>query len=141
MMDEIAESRLKVQGKKEDEDISKWERLLESIRDDLEIISHVDARTIDEAGNLLMTYKDKRAKLIGGGTDILRLLKQKYILELPDVLINIKTIPDLAYIKEDNGILKIGALTLVSELAESEFIKAKYSALAQAAGAQRRLRT
>ncbi len=134
MMDQITELILKVQGKKDDEDFGKWEQLLDSIRDDLEIIGHVDARTVDEAGNLLRAYKDKRAKVIGGGTDILRLLRQKYIPELPDVLVNIKTIPGLAYIKEEEGFLKMGALTLLSELAESGLIKTKYSVLAEAAG-------
>jgi len=125
---------LKVKGEFYEAGIEPWETLLEGIGDALELAGHFDARTLDEASHLLQVYEHKRAKVIGGGTDILRLMRQKYILELPDVLVNIKAIPDLAYIKEENGVLKIGALTRLSDIETSELIKTKYSILAETAG-------
>jgi len=49
-------------------------------------------------------------------------------------LINIKTIPGLDYIKEEDGVLKIGATTRLADIAAHPVIKQKYTALAQAAG-------
>ncbi|MDD4635801.1 MAG: FAD binding domain-containing protein, partial [Dehalococcoidales bacterium] len=45
-----------------------------------------------------------------------------------------KTISSLSYIKEETGILKIGALTPLSAIAADTNVQSKYSALAQAAG-------
>jgi xanthine dehydrogenase YagS FAD-binding subunit len=49
-------------------------------------------------------------------------------------LINIKTIPGLDYIKEEGGVLEIGATTRLADIAAHPVIKRKYTALAQAAG-------
>jgi xanthine dehydrogenase YagS FAD-binding subunit len=97
------------------------------------LTSHYDVRTLDEASHLLQTYEAERAKVIGGGIDILRLIKQKYTPEIPAVLVNIKTIPELSYIKEENKTLKIGALTRLSDIESSKLIKANYGILAEAA--------
>jgi CO/xanthine dehydrogenase FAD-binding subunit len=35
--------------------------------------------------------------------------------------------PDLDYIKEEGGMLKIGALTRLEDIAESEIVKTKYA--------------
>jgi len=78
-------------------------------------VRHFDAGTIDDALSLLKKYSGE-AKIIAGGVDLVTLMKRKVM--LPQVLVNLKTIPGLAYIKEEGGFLKIGALTLLSELAE-----------------------
>jgi xanthine dehydrogenase YagS FAD-binding subunit len=133
-MDRIIDLQRKVQGKKHDIDVGGWERLLEGIQDGLESVSHVNARTADEAGNLIRRYIDKRARVIAGGTDVLRLLKQKYLPALPEMLVDIKTITGLSYIKEDGGLLKIGALTGISDIESNELINRRYRILAEAAG-------
>ncbi len=126
---------LKVKGEFDEVSVDRWETLLEGgTRDDLTLTSHFDARTLDEASHLLRAHKEERARVISGGVDILRMIKQKYTPELPGILVNIKTIPDLAYIKEENETLKIGALTRLSDIETSELIKAKCSILAEAAG-------
>jgi xanthine dehydrogenase YagS FAD-binding subunit len=52
----------------------------------------------------------------------------------PRILVNLKTItPRLDYIKEENGMLKIGALTRLEDIAKSSVIKSKWAALAEAA--------
>ena len=51
----------------------------------------------------------------------------------PTTMVNIKTIPNLAYIKEEGGMLKIGALTTLTAVATNAAVKSKYTALAEAA--------
>ncbi|OGP62539.1 MAG: hypothetical protein A2170_14080 [Deltaproteobacteria bacterium RBG_13_53_10] len=99
-----------------------------------ELIGHYDAKTIAEAGELLRAHGGQRAKVISGGVDLLRMLRQEYTPGLPGVLVNIKTIPDLSYIIEENDKLRIGALTCLSEVEHSGLIRSKYMILAETAG-------
>ena len=94
--------------------------------------THHNARSIDEAITLLTQYKGK-AKLNAGGTDLLGVLKERNLPEYPEAIINIKTITGLNYIKEDETGLKIGALTKLSDLTKSPFLRDHYPALAEAA--------
>jgi xanthine dehydrogenase YagS FAD-binding subunit len=93
---------------------------------------HINARTVDEAIEALGGEKG-RAALIAGGTDLLGILKDRILPGYPEVIINIKTISDLAYIKADSRCLKIGALTKLADIAESPRILSAYPGLAQAA--------
>ena len=90
--------------------------------------SHYDAQTVQEATSLLSQYGDK-AKPIAGGTALLDVLKRKY-LPLPDVVVNLKTIPGLDQITASGGVLKIGALTKLVDLAESSVITGTYKVIA-----------
>ncbi len=95
----------------------------------------LNARTIDEAVNTLAAYKGK-AWPFAGGTDILRMMRFQPLPEnlYPEVLINLKTIsPSLEYIKEEDGILSIGALTKLVDIANNALVGERYSALANAA--------
>lgn len=94
--------------------------------------NHVNARTIDDARSLLDRYKDK-AVLNAGGTDLLGVLKDEILLDYPELVINIKTIPGLDAIEEDDEGLTIGALAKLSHIAGSDLIKACYPVLAEAA--------
>ena len=91
---------------------------------------HVNARTVDEASAILRTGK---AAVIAGGTDILGALRFEILPDYPEVLINLKGIPGLDYIKEEGGMLKIGALTRLEDIAKSDVVRAGYAALAEAA--------
>ncbi len=93
---------------------------------------HVNAGSIDEAASILHQNNGK-AMIIAGGTDLLGCLREDIWPEQPRVVINIKRIPGLDYIKEEAGLLKIGALTTLVDVAESELIIKNYSSLAQAA--------
>ena len=93
---------------------------------------HKDAKTIKEA--IALQSKGK-TKLIAGGTDLLGILKDKILPEYPETVINIKTIPNLDYIKEDARGLKIGALTKLEDIASSPIVREKYKILADAAEA------
>jgi xanthine dehydrogenase YagS FAD-binding subunit len=92
-------------------------------------ITHVNAKTVAEASAAL----GAGAAIIAGGTDILGVLKGMILKTPPTKLVNIKTIPGLAYIKEEGGMLKIGALTKLTAIWESSVVKTKYPALADAA--------
>lgn len=94
---------------------------------------HFNAYTIDEAVALLGRYGE-HACVIAGGTDLLGKMKDSVLPSYPEALVNLKTIPGLSYIEESGGMLRIGALTLLCEIAQNEIIRARYYALAEAAG-------
>jgi carbon-monoxide dehydrogenase medium subunit len=83
--------------------------------------------TLSEAVALLERYGDE-AKILAGGQSLLPLLK----LRLTDAthLIDIAKIPDLEYIDESNGQLRIGARTRETALERSDLIREKYPILA-----------
>ena len=94
-------------------------------------ITHVNATTVTEAASALAKGK---AQVIAGGTDLTSSLKGMISPNLPETIVNIKTIPDLTYIRTDGG-LKIGALATLTSIANNSTIKSSYAALAQAAQA------
>lgn len=93
---------------------------------------HIDASTIDEAVSILNQHQG-RARVIAGGTDLLGGLKDEIWPQWPQVIVNLKTISGLQYMKAETKGLKIGALTTLTEIAESSLIRDKYTALHQAA--------
>jgi len=95
--------------------------------------THINAQTIDEAVSALRRYGN-RANIIAGGTDLLGKMKDEILPKYPEALINIKTIAGLDFLKEEAGVLRIGALTPLEDIGKEPLIREKYSALAQAAG-------
>jgi NADPH-dependent glutamate synthase beta subunit-like oxidoreductase/CO/xanthine dehydrogenase FAD-binding subunit len=93
---------------------------------------HINATTLDEAAAVLGSGTNS---LISGGTDLLGTLKDNILTDYPDTVVNLKSVPGLDYIKEENGTLKIGALTRLADIVENEVVSGKYAALAQAAKA------
>jgi NADPH-dependent glutamate synthase beta subunit-like oxidoreductase/CO/xanthine dehydrogenase FAD-binding subunit len=91
---------------------------------------HIDAKTVDEAVRLLQEYE---SKLIAGGTDLLGVLKDRVLPTYPELLVNIKSIPGLDRIEQDEGGLKIGALAKLADIAASPLVKEEYPLLAEAA--------
>jgi xanthine dehydrogenase YagS FAD-binding subunit len=96
--------------------------------------AHHHARSVDEAVTLLARYKGK-AKLNAGGTDLLGVLKERILPDYPKAVINIKTIPDLDCIREENGGLALGALTILSHIVESPLVAETYPLIKEAATA------
>ena len=92
--------------------------------------AHIDAATIDEASSILRAGK---AVLIAGGTDLLGGLRFEILPTHPETVVNLKTIPGLDYIREEGGLLKIGATTRLEDIAHNGIVKTKYAALAEAA--------
>jgi carbon-monoxide dehydrogenase medium subunit len=78
-----------------------------------------------------MEYGDK-AKLMAGGTDLLIRLGHRAM--RPDVVIGLRSLADLDYIKYETGLgLRIGALARLSEVAGHAEVVKRYQALAEAA--------
>ncbi len=93
--------------------------------------NHTNAKTLAEAKTALA---GGTATVIAGGTDLMGTLKDNILPTYPATLINIKTIaPGLDFIKEEGGMLKIGATTRLADVAANPVINQKYTALAQAA--------
>ena len=92
-------------------------------------ITHINATTIEGAVSAL----GSNAAVIAGGTDLYNAMKAFIYPTPPDTLVNIKTTPGMDYIKEEGGMLKIGAMTKLADIAESSVVKAKWSSLAEGA--------
>ena len=78
---------------------------------------YVAAKNLDEALSLLAKNKDN-AKILAGGHSLIPAMKLR--LAQPQLLIDLGRIKDLAYIKEEKGQLRIGAMTTHYEIESSE---------------------
>ena len=90
------------------------------------------ATSVAQAAALLAQHED--AKLLAGGHSLIPLLKLR--LAAPSALVDIGRIDSLRSIREDEdaGTIEIGALTTHAELASSELLQARATALSEAAG-------
>jgi aerobic carbon-monoxide dehydrogenase medium subunit len=79
--------------------------------------------TLPEAVALLEQHGDA-AKILSGGQSLIPMMKIR--LARPEYLIDINQIDGLQYIREEDGYLKIGALTREADLESSELIRTKY---------------
>ena len=86
--------------------------------------------TLPEAIALLQQHGED-AKLLAGGHSLIPLMKLR--LAEPAYLIDINRIDGLAYIKEEEGELRIGALTREADLDASALVRARYPLLADTA--------
>jgi xanthine dehydrogenase YagS FAD-binding subunit len=98
----------------------------------MKTFQHYNARSIRQATALLAKYNGK-ARLNAGGTDLVGSLRDQCMAEYPEALINIKTIPNLEYIKASRRGLRIGALTKLADVVRSPEIQQDYALLAEAA--------
>ena len=73
------------------------------------------------------------AVYIAGGSDLLGTLKQEILPKYPKKLVSLKKLPDMKGIRLEDGALKIGAMTTLAEVCESETVKESAPALAEAA--------
>ena len=89
------------------------------------------AESFAQAGEMLA--EEGRNVLIAGGTDLIGGMKDRILPDAPDTLIDIKRIPGAAGISEEDGVLKIGALTTLTHVAESETVRRCAPLLAEAA--------
>lgn len=93
---------------------------------------HISASSLNEATDILSKVNGK-AVAIAGGTDLLGVLKDKIHAQSPEILVDLKTIPDLSYVKTTQKGIHIGALTTLTEICQNDTIKEQYGLLAQAA--------
>ena len=88
--------------------------------------AYLAARTVSEAVDVLGRHPDE-AKLLAGGQSLIPMMKLR--LAAPDILVDISQIADLAYVREENGHLAIGALTRESDLEGDTLVAARYPML------------
>ena len=90
---------------------------------------YLEPESIEEASSLLLD--DPGAKVFAGGTDLL--VNMKHRVEMPATLVNIKKIKGLDTIRQENGALRIGALTPLKKIYQDPTISENAPVLAQAA--------
>jgi 4-hydroxybenzoyl-CoA reductase subunit beta len=90
---------------------------------------YIEPETIKEASAFLID--EPGARILAGGTDILPNMKHR--VERPSVVVNIKKIPELDFIRKDNGAMRIGALTSLKKIYQNGTVMEKLPALASAA--------
>lgn len=86
---------------------------------------------LEQALEILSNRKED-AKILAGGTDLL--VRMKKGLVQPKVLVSLKKLTDLSYIKGNGQNICIGAATPLADIIASDTIKAKASALSCACG-------
>ena len=96
----------------------------------LSAFEYLEPKSLKEAAKVF-ALDTKGSVLLGGGTDLLANMKHRVI--QPKRVINLKTIPKLAYISDGKDGLRIGTLTTLHDLASSSLIQEKYPVLSQAA--------
>jgi carbon-monoxide dehydrogenase medium subunit len=87
--------------------------------------------SLGEAVNLLQKHGG-RAKLLAGGHSLIPMMKLR--LAAPEFLIDIGRVPELSYVKEDAGKIRIGALATHNTIETSSAIQRRLRALSDAAG-------
>ncbi len=72
-----------------------------------------------------------RGEVIAGGTNLIPQIQGK--IKSPEFLIDVSDLQELSHIKEENGVISIGAGTAIADIVSSEIIKSKGPILASAA--------
>jgi carbon-monoxide dehydrogenase medium subunit len=80
-----------------------------------------DPKTLAEALSLLGTLEN--AKLLAGGQSLMPMLNMRFV--LPEHIVDINRIEELAYIREAAGMIEIGAMTRQCDLEFSDIVQAK----------------
>ncbi|MGA9771495.1 MAG: xanthine dehydrogenase family protein subunit M [Blastocatellia bacterium] len=83
--------------------------------------------TLDEALSLLQQLGPD-AKILSGGQSLIPMMKLR--LASPPSVVDINRIPDLSYVSQSDGTLRIGALARESDLEISPLIRSRYPLLA-----------
>jgi xanthine dehydrogenase YagS FAD-binding subunit len=96
----------------------------------MKTFEYIDAATLDEA---VAALGKPGARIMAGGTDILGALKDEVVPDYPSTLVDLSMIPGLAYIQQSDGLLRIGALTRIADIASDSTVESKYAALSRAA--------
>ena len=88
------------------------------------------AGSVDEAISLLRRHGPE-SRLLAGGHSLIPMMKLR--LAFPEVLIDIHKLDgELRYVREEDGVLKVGALARHRDLLESPLIQERYTLLADA---------
>jgi len=92
---------------------------------------HVNATGFGDARDLLR--KSGGARAMAGGTDLIGIYKDGILEDYPETVVNIKTIPGIDRVEEQDGTLVIGAGSRLGDLERLPLVREKWPALAEAA--------
>jgi len=93
-----------------------------------DIQSYAAPRSLEEATDIL---RAGNVTIFAGGTDVMPQMKTGR-LKLQPTLMNIRHIPELRGMAQAQGTLRIGALTTMTELLNSDIVRERFNALWQA---------
>ena len=82
----------------------------------------------------LLRYLDSHqdgVHLLANGTDLINRMQRKQV--TPKVLVDLTGLSEFKYVKKDEGLIKIGGLTTISELIESPVIDSQYDVFREVA--------
>ncbi len=85
------------------------------------------------AEKILQDAKPGQAAVMAGGTDLLGVLKGELLPKYPETVVALRDIPGTEYIKEEEGMVKIGAMTKLAAIEKEEKLKGSLKAVAVAA--------
>jgi 4-hydroxybenzoyl-CoA reductase beta subunit len=91
---------------------------------------YLEPRNVKEALEMLADHAGQAA-VVAGGTDLVVRMKQR--LAEPAFLVSLKHLSNLNYIRREKALIVIGAATPLVSLVDSERIKTRFPALAEAA--------
>lgn len=80
----------------------------------------------------ILAREGEDAKLLAGGHSLLPLMKLRLV--QPRLLVDIARIPGLSYIREEGGVIAIGATTTHYQVESSELLRRRCPVLSEAAG-------
>lgn len=89
------------------------------------------AATLDEAVQILTEHGDD-AKILAGGHSLLPLMRLR--LAAPALIVDVGTVPNLAYIRDEQDHVAIGALTTHYQMQSNSLLQQRVPLLAQSAG-------
>ena len=98
----------------------------------MENFNHINARTFEEAGEAVKDGGRKKV-VMAGGSDLMTVIRTRILNDYPDTVVNLKTIENGAYIKEDGDKVAIGAITKLKDVANDELLGGTLKALPEAA--------
>jgi NADPH-dependent glutamate synthase beta subunit-like oxidoreductase/CO/xanthine dehydrogenase FAD-binding subunit len=99
----------------------------------MENFEHVNARSFEEAGTAIEGNKGFSKVVMAGGTDLMTVMRTRIRNDYPDTVVNLKTIENGAYIKEEDGKIAIGAITRLKDIVDSPAVQGSCAALSEAA--------
>jgi len=88
----------------------------------LKEFKYVAPSTIEGAADVA-AEQGMRAKVLAGGTDLISMMKLGLV--TPELIVSLNRIKGLDYIREEDGALRIGALTTIARILASDLIKKK----------------
>jgi xanthine dehydrogenase YagS FAD-binding subunit len=99
----------------------------------MKTFANLNARTLQDGARRSQDARQagQYASFAGGGTDLLQLVKDRIV--NPDVIVNLKTIPNLNQVTRSSAGVSVGGQVTLDALSRNEIIRKDYPVLAEAA--------